>query len=290
MSSKHSSQQIQRLAWLATGLLLVALSSSALAGGPVCYYPGTRENLTKEENYREVLLQPPTVKEGKPIPWILQLARPNHDIRAINTPLITNGVAIVLVDAMKLYGSPDAVAKLDALYEELTTKRGFARRTTILTRDTNALPAYRWAIANPDKVNGIAALTPTTDLAAVDAAAVAAAYGLSAEALAGKLDELNPLNGLAPLAKAGIEIFHIHADSDKGCPIETHSKALQKRYTELGGSMTLKAVEGSDLKSLLVFNDEYGVHGLKGLIKDEALSTFLRKHVFEQDSMGEATE
>ena len=267
------------------GILLTAmalLASTALAGGPVCYYPGTREGLTREENYREVLLLPPKVEEGKPIPWVLQLARPNRDIRAINTPLITNGVAVVLVDAMKLYGSPAGIAKLDALYETLTTKRGFAKRMTILTRDPNALLAYRWAIANPDKVNGIAALTPSTDLAAIDASLVAAAYGLSAEVFAGKLNELNPLNGLAPLAKAGIEIFHIHPESDKRCPIETHSKALEKRYTALGGTMILKTIEGGDMKSLLVFNDEYGVHGLKGLIKDEALSSFLEKHVAAQ--------
>ena len=111
---------------------------------------------------------------------------------------------------------------------------------------------------------------------------VAAAYGLSAEAFAGKLDELNPLNGLEPLARAKVEILHIHADSDKRCPIETHSKALQERYTALGGTMTLKVIEGGDMKSLLVLNDEYGVHGLKGLIKDEALSSFLEKHVAAQ--------
>lgn len=265
---------------LYTVLMLGLLPTLSWAGGPVCYYPGKRENLTKEDGYREVLLNAVNPKADRPIPWILQAARPNADIRAINTPFITNGVAIVLVDAMKLYGSPDAVTKLDALYEDLTTKRGFATRTTILTRDTNALLAYRWAIANPDKVNGIAALNPTVDLAAVDATKLAAAYGLNAPQLAEQLDSLNPLNGLAPLAKAGIEIFHIHAESDSRSPIERNSEALQAKYRALNGKAELKTIKGGGMKSLLVKSDQFGAHGRKGLIKDAGLMTFLEKYCF----------
>ena len=67
---------------------------------------------------------------------------------------------------------------------------------------------------------------------------------MTAEQLADKLAEHNPIDRLAPLAKARVPLFHIHGDSDKVVPLEKNSAELAKRYGELGGKMTLKIVKG----------------------------------------------
>ena len=62
-----------------------------------------------------------------------------------------------------------------------------------------------------------------------------AAYGFSeAEALAYKG---NPIDQLAPLAKAGIPILHIVGDADKVVPVEENSDIIEQRYKALGGNI-----------------------------------------------------
>jgi pimeloyl-ACP methyl ester carboxylesterase len=62
--------------------------------------------------------------------------------------------------------------------------------------------------------------------------------------LAEKLAEHNPIDRLAPLAKAKVPVFHIHGDSDKVVPLDKNSGELKKRYDKLGGDMTLEVVKG----------------------------------------------
>ena len=69
-------------------------------------------------------------------------------------------------------------------------------------------------------------------------------YGLSAEQLDAQLTQHNPIDRLAPLAKAGVPIFHIHGDADKLVPLADNSAELARRYRELGGSMRLRIPPG----------------------------------------------
>jgi lysophospholipase L1-like esterase len=64
------------------------------------------------------------------------------------------------------------------------------------------------------------------------------------EQLEQQLSAHNPVDRLAPLAKAKIPIFHIHGDVDKLVPLDANSATVASRYKELGGSMTLKIAEG----------------------------------------------
>jgi pimeloyl-ACP methyl ester carboxylesterase len=72
----------------------------------------------------------------------------------------------------------------------------------------------------------------------------APAYGLTAEELKKKLKENNPVDRLAPLARAGVPIFHIHGNSDVVVPLEANSGTVANRYKELGGKMTLVVPKG----------------------------------------------
>ena len=54
--------------------------------------------------------------------------------------------------------------------------------------------------------------------------------------------EFNPIDNLAPLAKAGVRIFHIHGDKDELVPMPANTTVLVEKYQALGGD---DAREGS---------------------------------------------
>jgi pimeloyl-ACP methyl ester carboxylesterase len=104
---------------------------------------------------------------------------------------------------------------------------------------------YCWAVENPDKVRCITGIYPVCNIASYPGLKRACgAYGLTAEELKAQLSKLNPIDRLAPLAKAKVPIFHIHGDKDSVVPLDKNSAIIKERYDKLGGSMTLEIVKG----------------------------------------------
>ena len=104
---------------------------------------------------------------------------------------------------------------------------------------------YNWAAEHPDSVGAIAGIYPVCNLRSwpgLDKAC--GAYGLTAAQLDEQLAQHNPIDRLAPLAKAGVPIFHIHGDTDDVVPLKDNSALLASRYRELGGSMRLRIPPG----------------------------------------------
>ncbi|HEY7425693.1 MAG TPA: hypothetical protein VH682_15795 [Gemmataceae bacterium] len=63
-------------------------------------------------------------------------------------------------------------------------------------------------------------------------------YGLSFEELDRRAGEFNPIDNLAPLAKANVKILHLHGDEDSLIPTNANSKELA-RYPDLGGEAVI---------------------------------------------------
>ena len=104
---------------------------------------------------------------------------------------------------------------------------------------------YNWAAENPAKVACIAGIYPVCNLASWPGLAKCSkAYGLSPQGLAESLKDHNPIDRLAPLAKAQVPIFHIHGDKDGAVPLDKNSALIKERYDKLGGFMTLEIVKG----------------------------------------------
>ena len=132
---------------------------------------------------------------------------------------------------------------------------------------------YCWAADNPDKVKCATGIYPVCNIASYPGIARACgAYGLNAEQLKAELTKHNPIDRLAPLAKAKIPIHHIHGDSDRVVPLELNSGELAKRYKELGGDMTLEVVKGQ------------GHNMWTGWFKSQALVDFLIRHATDQET------
>ncbi len=70
------------------------------------------------------------------------------------------------------------------------------------------------------------------------------AYGMSEAELRAHLPEHNPVDRLAPLARARVPIYHIHGDADTVVPLEENSGELARRYRALGGTITLNVIAG----------------------------------------------
>jgi hypothetical protein len=132
-----------------------------------------------------------------------------------------------------------------ALWETLTTRYHMSEKACLLPQSRGGLMLYNWAVENPSHVACIAGIYTVCDLRSYPGLDRACgAYGLSAAELAAHLAEHNPIDRLAPLAKAGVPILHIHGDADKVVPLEKNAGELARRYRELGGQVRLIVIPG----------------------------------------------
>jgi pimeloyl-ACP methyl ester carboxylesterase len=134
-----------------------------------------------------------------------------------------------------------------ALYDELTTRRGFSKKPCLLGRSRGGLWVSSWACDHPERVAGIAGIYPVFDLRTYPKLAKAApAYRLTAEELGATLAENNPIERVAVLARAKVPAFFIHGDEDKVVPLKENSAEFVSRYQAAGGGdlVTLIVAKG----------------------------------------------
>ena len=149
------------------------------------------------------------------------------------------------VDVGESYGNPRGRKVYTALWETLRTRHHMAERPCLLPQSRGGLMLYNWAAENPARVTCIAGIYTACDLRSYPGLERACgAYGLSAGDLANRLAEHNPIDRLAPLAKAQVPILHVHGDADKVVPLERNAGELARRYRELGGKAQLIVVPG----------------------------------------------
>lgn len=179
---------------------------------------------------------PAEEKRTDPQPWImygptLLPQYPDKHEKWMHEKFTAAGIAVAGIDAGEAYGSPYGQNLMSALYEHLVKEKGFDPKPCLLGRSRGGLWASSWAIANPDKVAGIAGIYPVFDLRSYPGLEKAApAYKLSTEQFEVQLDKHNPIAKAQVLAKAKIPVFIIHGDVDKVVPLEPNSQALAETY------------------------------------------------------------
>ena len=90
-------------------------------------------------------------------------------------------------------------------------------------------------------------------------------YHLSEAELGAQLARHNPIERLAPIARARIPILHIRGDTDKTVPIEKNSQVIFDRYRAHGEPMELIVVSGQGHNFHTAFFESQAV--LKFLLK-----------------------
>jgi predicted esterase len=215
------------------------------------------------------------------IPWVWYAPTleglPGKEEKWMFERFLAQGVAVAGVDVGESYGNPAGRGVYTALYEELTEKRGMSQKACLLARSRGGLMLYNWAAENPDRVACVAGIYPVCNLESYPGLDRACgAYKMTEEQLAAALTEHNPVDRLAPLAKAKVPVFHLHGDRDRVVPLNENSAILKERYEQLGGKMTLEIVQGQG-------------HNLwPGWFKSEALVNFVIANA--QNRAHEATE
>jgi hypothetical protein len=202
-------------------------------------------------NHQAFVLEPPKSARGDgPMPWVWyaptfagRLPGPEEDwmIRRLHD----RGIAIAGIDVGESYGSPAGRKVYQSLYEELTAQRGYCKKPVLLARSRGGLMLYNWAVEHPTSVGGIAGIYPVCNVESYPGLAKAAgAYEMTAAQLKARLSAHNPINRLAPLAKAKVPILHIHGDQDHVVPLEENSGKLASHYRKLGGPIEIDVIKG----------------------------------------------
>ncbi len=156
--------------------------------------------------------------------------------------LLAAGFHVAGVDVGPSCGSPAAAEVCQEFYEQLVSQHGLHPRARVLAHSHGGLIAYGWAFRHPKCVDRIAGMCPATDFrtyptlpGVVTVPTKGLGYGLALEELDRRAGEFNPIDNLAPLAKARVKILHLHGDRDTLIPTDANSKELARRYRALGG-------------------------------------------------------
>jgi pimeloyl-ACP methyl ester carboxylesterase len=182
------------------------------------------------------------------MPWVWYapvIGHPNPSHAWMLRQWLDTGIGMAGVDVGESFGSPAGRKIFSALWETLTSRYGMSKQPVLLPQSRGGLMLYNWAAENPTRVRGVAGIYTVCDLRSYPGLAKACgAYGLTAAELEARLAEHNPIERLAPLAKAGVPILHVHGDADGVVPLETNAGELARRYRALGGQVRLIVVPG----------------------------------------------
>ena len=186
---------------------------------------------------------------AKDSPWIWRTEFFGHEPQA-DLALLKKGFHVAYIDIQNMYGSPVAMGHMDAMYAHVTKEFSLSPKTVLEGFSRGGLFALNWAARNPEKVACVYNDAPVCDFKSWpggkgkgkgspgDWERVKSLYGFKSdeEAIAYKL---NPVDNLAPLAKAKIPLLHVCGETDDVVPIEENSRLVSERYQQLGGPMTL---------------------------------------------------
>ena len=199
----------------------------------------------KVDGRSALLVQPRTAAADKPWIWRTEFfgVDPQADIT-----LLSNGFHVAYIDVGGLFGAPVALDAMDKYYEHVRKTHGLNAKTVLEGFSRGGLYAFNWAIRHPDQVACIYVDAPVCDFKSWPGGKgrskfsgrewrnVLNAYGMTDEQA--RAYKLNPIDNLAPLAKARIPILSVIGDMNDGVvPIEENTLIVETRYKELGGDI-----------------------------------------------------
>ena len=220
---------------------------------------------------RGFLALPEGVKEGQKTPWMWYFPSdyklPGKLEQWMMTRCLTNGIAVAGIDLSGDFGTPAGRAVFTAFYNEVTQNHGVTKKACLLARSYGGLQMYNWAAEHPESVACLAGIYPVCNMESYPGLQSAAGkYRMSQEQFVKELKEHNPIDRLAPLAKANVPIYHNTGDVDKLVPAKDNTMLVAQRYKALGGEMTVTVFKGQ------------GHNYWTGFFEDDAMAAFIIKH------------
>jgi dipeptidyl aminopeptidase/acylaminoacyl peptidase len=223
-------------------------------------FGGTRHTVQAGE-YQGFVIEPPEPGAEGERPWIWYAPilgnGPSNNIQWMARQLVEKGFYVVGVNVGESMGNPAGRKGYSQFYDKVVKQFKLEPKARLLAQSRGGLMLYNWAAENADKVRSITGIYTVCDLRSYPRLERAAqAYGTTVEDLEKHLAEHNPIDRLAPLAKAGIPILHIHGDVDKLVPLEKNSQVVHDRYKELGGKMEIIVVPGKGHEAVKEFFED----------------------------------
>ena len=238
--------------------ILVGHAASTLLAEDSISFPGDKSLWNGYDRYdfivdgRDCLVvTPKSAAPGKP--WIWRTRFFGHEPQA-DVALLGKGFCVAYMDVQNMYGAPVAMQHMDVFYDFLTKRHGLSEKTVLEGFSRGGLFAFNWAARHPDCVSCIYVDAPVCNFKSWpggkgkgigspdDWRRCLKVYGLTeAEALAYKL---NPIDTLAPLAKANVPLLHVVGDADDVVPLAENTAVVEQRYRALGGRITLIVKRG----------------------------------------------
>ena len=217
------------------------------------------------------LAMPAGATESEKTPWLWYCPSdynlPGRLEQWIFRQCLDNGIAVAGINLKGDFGTPPGRKIQTAFYEELTANHGLTAKVSMLARSYGATQMYNWAVEHPGSIACLAGIYPVCNLASYPGMKSAATkYGMSEEQFAKVLKQHNPIDRLAPLAKAGVPIYHNTGDADTLVPPKDNTFVVQERYKALGGHMEVTVFEGQ------------GHNYWSGFFEDKKMAEFIIKH------------
>jgi len=162
------------------------------------------------------VIAPTTAAAG--MPWVYRAGFVFRDAR-VDQELLAKGFHIVTAPVTTNADGP-LMKDWDTAYDYLIG-HGFSKKPVIEGAGGGAGEMYQWAIENPDKVSCIYAENPRMRSA---------------------LAKTQPLDNLAPLAKAKVPLLHVCGSHDPW--FKDNTLEVEKRYKKLGGKIEVILKKG----------------------------------------------
>ena len=153
----------------------------------------------------------------------------------VDKALLDAGYHIAYLPIPDMYGSPEAVAKMNLFYEEMVGC-GLARKPLMIGVSRGGLYVYNWAEANPGKVAGIVGMSPVLDFKSwprkipAEWEKLKAQYHFASDVEAMAYTK-NPVDNLAPLARFNVPLLNIYGVDDDVAPWTENTWLVDARYT-----------------------------------------------------------
>lgn len=215
--------------------------------GKVSRWEGFVRHDFEVDGVKVIVVEPKAPKPGRPWAWRGEFfgAFPNADIALLN-----QGWHLASMSVPNLFGAPKAVAHWEKFYDVLVNDHQLHPKPALIGLSRGALYCMAWAVAHPEKTllvyldNGVCDFKSWPggkpkglgqgEGSAPEWANLLKAYHFKddREAIA---STLNPIDRLAPLAKAKVPILLVYADSDPVVPHRENGEVLYDRYKALGG-------------------------------------------------------
>jgi acetyl esterase/lipase len=202
------------------------------------------------EGRKAYLYAPATAAPGKP--WIWYAPTINGTViiaghKMYMDAFLDAGLAVAGYDLGEVRGAPGSTEKFTRLYDAMV-QRGYSQQVILLGQSRGGMMTLAWAMRHPEKVKAWAGIYPVCNLTSWSLKhskqETLADFGLPEAELLARLNEFNPPENLAGLAKRKVPFFAVHGDRDGPVPLADNTQLLQQRYEALGGSCKVKIVPG----------------------------------------------